>query len=141
MSKYSSNPSANHYDKLKNIAKYLRTTRDWGIIFKRSGPRTELSIGTAKSIPINDKLPVYPETGKSNKLVGYVDAAYGNNPKKRRSTSGYAFTYSGGAIVHRAKAQLIVAFSSTEAELSAAVTATKTARYIRSVMSELGFLH
>ena len=49
MSKYASNPSANHYDKLKNIAKYLRTTRDWGIIFKRSAPRTELPKGTTSS--------------------------------------------------------------------------------------------
>ena len=139
MSKYASSPSANHYDKLKNIAKYLRTTRDWGIIFKRSAPRIELPVGTAKSIPMDDKLPTYPETRLPNKLVGYVDAAYGNDPKKRRSTTGYAFTYSGGAIVNRSKAQTIVALSSTEAELIAAVTAAKTARYIRSVMSELGF--
>ena len=126
MSKFASSPSANHYDKLKNIAKYLRTTRDWGIIFKRSAPRTELPtelpIGTAESIPIDDKLPVYPGASKSNKLVGYVDAAYGNDPKKSRSTTGYAFTYSGGAIVYRSKAQSIVALNSTEAELIAAVT-------------------
>ena len=32
-----------------------------------------------------------------------------------------------------------MALSSTEAELIAAVTAAKTARYVRSVMSELGF--
>jgi hypothetical protein len=62
MSKYASNPSVNHYDKLKSIAKYLCTTRDWGIIFKRSAPRTELPKGSAESIPIDDKLPVYPET-------------------------------------------------------------------------------
>ena len=58
MSKFASSPSANHYDKLKNIAKYLQITRNWGFIFKRSAPRTELPIGTAKSIPIDDKLPV-----------------------------------------------------------------------------------
>ena len=65
-------------------------------------------------------------TKKPNKLVGYVDAAYENDPKKRRSTTGYAFTYSGLAIVYRSKAQSIVALSSTEAELIAAVTAVKT---------------
>ena len=139
MSKYASNPSAYHYDRLKNIARYLHSTRDWGIIFKRSSPRTELPEGTAESVPIDSSLPEYPETDKPNKLVGYVDAAYGNDPKKRRSTTGYAFTFSGGAIVYRSKAQSIVALSSTEAELIAAVTAAKTARYIRSVMAELGF--
>ena len=35
MSKYGSNPSAFHYKCLKDIAKYLRTSRDWGIQFKR----------------------------------------------------------------------------------------------------------
>ena len=139
LSKYASSPSTYHYHKLQGIAKYLQTTRDWGNIFKRSAPRTELPTGTAKSIPMDEKLPVYPETDKPNKLVGYVDAVYRNDPKKRRSTTGYVFTHSGGAIVYRSKAQTIVALSSTEAELIAVVTATMTARYIRSVMSELGF--
>jgi hypothetical protein len=139
MSKFASNPSANHYDKLKNIAKYLQTTRDWEIIFKRSALRTDLPEGTAESIPIDNKLPIYLETGKPNKLVGYVDAAYGNDPKKRRSTTGYTFTYSGGVMVYRSKAQSIEALSSTEADLIAAVTATKTTRYIRCVITKLGF--
>ena len=58
MSKYASNPSEYHYDKLKNIARYLHSTRDWGIIFKRSAPRTELPEGTAESVPIDSSLPV-----------------------------------------------------------------------------------
>ena len=72
-------------------------------------------------------------------MICYVDAAYGNDPKRRRSTTGYALTYSGGAIVYRSKAQSITAQSSTEAEVIAAVTAAKTVRYIRSVLDELGF--
>ena len=50
-----------------------------------------------------------------------------------------AFTYSGGVIVYRSKAQSIVALSSTEAELIATVTAAKTDRFLRSVLRELGF--
>ena len=68
-----------------------------------------------------------------------MDAAYGNDPKRRRSTTGYAFTYAWGAIVYRSKAQSITAQSSTEAEFIAAVTAAKTAIYLRSVLNELGF--
>ena len=49
------------------------------------------------------------------------------------------FTYSGGAIVYRSKTQSLTALSSTEAEFIAAVTASKTAKYIRSVLAELGF--
>ena len=42
-------------------------------------------------------------------------------------------------MVHRSKTQLLTALSLTEAEFIAAVTASKTAKYIRSVLSELGF--
>ena len=83
-------------------------------------------------------MPEYPEDTTQGKLICFVDAAYGNDPKKRRSTTGYALTYAGGAIVYRSKSQSITAQSSTEAEFIAAVTAAKTVRYIRSVLKELG---
>jgi len=86
-----------------------------------------------------DKLPEYPEPISTGKLIGFVDAAYANDLVKRRSTTGYAFTYSGGAVVYRSKTQSLTALSSTEAKFIAAVTAAKTAKYIRSVLSELGF--
>ena len=47
--------------------------------------------------------------------------------------------YSGGAVVYRSKTQLLTALSLTEAEFIVAVTAAKTAKYIRLVLSELGF--
>ena len=45
----------------------------------------------------------------------------------------------GGAIVYRSKTQSIIALSSTEAELLAAVEAAKVARFLRSMLKELGF--
>ena len=137
MSKYGSNPADYHYKCLKDIAKYLRTTRTWGIRFRRQTKRADLPIGTAETVQISKELPKYPQN--TSKLVCYVDAAYANDPKKRRSTTGYAFTYSGGAIVYRSKSQSITALSSTEAELIAAVTAAKTALYLRSILKDLGF--
>ena len=140
MSKYGSNPSDFHYKCLKNIARYLRTTRTWGIIFSRSSPAMDLPESEVENtMNTTDDLPNYPEDISQGKLICFVDAAYGNDPKRRRSTTGYAFTYSGGAIVYRSKAQSITAQSSTEAEFIAAVTAAKTARYLRSVLTELGF--
>ena len=47
--------------------------------------------------------------------------------------------FSGGTVAYRSKTQDVVATSSTEAEFVAAVSAAKTARYLRSIMSELGF--
>ena len=42
-------------------------------------------------------------------------------------------------MVYRSKTQSLTALSSTEVEFIAAVTASKTAKYIRSVLSELRF--
>ena len=45
----------------------------------------------------------------------------------------------GGAVAYRSKTQSLVATSSTEAEFYAAVTAAKVAKYLRSILEELGF--
>ena len=42
-------------------------------------------------------------------------------------------------MVYRSKTQSLTALSSTEAEFIAAMTAAKTAKYIRSVLCELSF--
>ena len=51
----------------------------------------------------------------------------------------YVFTYSGDTVVYRSKRQSLTALSSIEAEFIAAVTAAKTAKYIRSALCKLGF--
>jgi hypothetical protein len=69
----------------------------------------------------------------------FVDAAYGNCLKTRRSTYGIALTFAGGAIVYKAKTQSVTALSSTEAEFMAAVLTAKLIKYLRMVLFELGF--
>ena len=68
-----------------------------------------------------------------------MDPAYGNDLAKQRSTTGYVFAYSWGAVVYRSKTQYLTALGSIEAEFIAAVTAAKTAKYIRLVLCKLGF--
>ena len=142
LSKFGSCPSEYHYSCLKNVARYLRSTKHWGIRYSRShiSNDPELICAEDDGIPANkEDLPDYPEDITQPKLVCFVDAAYANDLAKRRSTTGYAFTYSGGAIVYRSKTQSITALSSTKAEFIAAVTAAKTARFLRSILTELGF--
>jgi len=140
LSKFSTCPADYHYSCLKNVARYLRATKHWGIRYKRSELRRDLQKGDFTDLPRKeDNLPMFPVDTTKDKLICFVDAAYANDKTKRRSTTGFAFTYSGGAIVYRSKAQSITALSSTEAELIAAVTAAKTARFIRAVLNELGF--
>ena len=142
LSKFSSSPAEYHYACLKNIARYLRATKTWGIRYARPCQNDDLELNPPELLDgpdINSSLPEYPEDIREGKLIGFVDAAYANELIKRRSTTGYAFTYSGGAIVYRSKTQSLTALSSTEAEFIAAVTAAKTAKYIRSILAELGF--
>ena len=73
------------------------------------------------------------------KLIGFVDASYGSELRKRRSITGFVFTYAGGAVSYKSKTQTITASSSTEAEFIAAYDCAKTARYLRFVLQELGY--
>ena len=72
-------------------------------------------------------------------MIASVDASYANDPRKRRSTTGFVFTYCFGAIVYRSKTQSITALSPTEAKFLAAVSCAKIALYLRSILHELGF--
>jgi len=49
------------------------------------------------------------------------------------------FCYAGAAIVYKSKLQTVIATSSTEAKFVAAVHAAKTARYLCSILKDLGF--
>ena len=80
-------PSNYHYHCLKWVAKYLRATSNWGIRYKRIGVRTDLEDGTFKEFKKEDGIPDYPEDITRNKLICFVDAAYGNDYKNRRSTT------------------------------------------------------
>ena len=72
-------------------------------------------------------------------LIGFVDAAHANNLRRRRSTTGLVFTFCGGAVFWRSKAQSLTAGSSTEAEFFAAYEAGKVCRFLRMVMKQLGY--
>ena len=115
----------------------------WGISYKRSVARIDLPDTSTTFVDVDpdSDLPSFPQepTGEEDKLRCFVDAAYANDPRKRKSTTGFAFTYCGGAIVYRSKTQSITALSSTESELIAAVEAAKGTRFLRSMLKELGF--
>ena len=61
----------------------------------------------------------------STALHGWTDADWGGDMDDRKSTSGYVYTFAGGAIAWRSKKQATVSLSSTEAEYVAATLATK----------------
>jgi len=84
------------------------------------------------------ELPSFP-TVDTQEPVAFLDAAHANDLRNRQSTTGYAFLLCGGAISYQCKTQSITATSSTEAEFLAAVATAKHARYMRAIMTDLGF--
>jgi len=115
---YTANPSTQHYSALKRILRYLAGTKDLGITYRKTEEKTE--------------------TPKENIIIGFADAAYAN-ADNLKSTSGYVFLASGGAITWKSKKQSVIALSSTEAEYVALSEAAREAVWLRNLYSELGF--
>ena len=61
--------------------------------------------------------------------------------KGRKSTSGYLFTFVGGAISWQSKLQKCVALSTTEIEYIATTEAGKEILWIKDFFKELGLEH
>ena len=139
LSKFAGSPAAVHYTTLKNVARYLRRTHFWGIVYRRDTPDPQLQDPTYPLVDGPPDLPEFPAATTRFQLVGLVDAAHANDLRKRRSTTGYAFLFGGGVISYRSKTQPVTATSSTEAEFLAAVASAKHAKYLRAVLHELGY--
>ena len=139
LSKFSTAPAHVHYAALKSLAKYLRRTITWGILYRRRLAIDKLKQSDTVLVPGPTGLPKFPVPDYPNQLVGFVDAAHANDLRRRRSTTGYAFLLGCGVISYRSKSQSVTATSSTEAEFLAAVMAAKHAKYLRAVLLELGF--
>ena len=131
-------PHREHYAALRDVCKYLRATKDWGIVYWRDQPVESLPKVDFKQPKYGDDLPDFPRNDLLN-LVGYVDAAHAGDLETRRSITGLVFCLAGGAIAYKSKVQATVATSSTEAEFIAAVHAAKIAKYLHSILRELGF--
>jgi hypothetical protein len=131
-------PHYDHYMALKNVVRYLRSTVDWGLVYWRPSPVTSLPTVSMDHPSLDPSLPPFPACPLTQ-LVGFVDASYAADPKTRRSITGIIFCYGGAAIAYKSKLQTTVATSSTESEFYAAVHAAKIAKYLRSVLDELGF--
>ena len=114
LASYTANPSLQHVGALKRILRYLKGTKDLGIVYKA--------------------LPLEP-----NFFYRYADASYGNGDD-RRSISGYVFLAGNGAITWSSRKQVSIALSSTEAEYVALAEAAREACWLKSLYSELGLL-
>ncbi|XP_047321990.1 secreted RxLR effector protein 161-like [Impatiens glandulifera] len=114
LSRFMSNFSMPHWNALKWLLRYLKTTIDVGLTFSK------FSLGT--------------------RLVGYVDSNYANDRNNRKSTTSYVFILCGSCISWKSQLQPIVALSTTKSEYVAATEAFKETIWLRVVLSKIDFL-
>ena len=104
------NPNNEDIVRVKRIFRYIAGTLTYGITYKSVQKRI---------------------------LKIYSDADFGGCSKTGRSTSGVLSMYAGGAISWLSQRQVIVATSTTEAELIAASEATKEGIWLKRLFEEI----
>lgn len=108
LSRYMECPTELHFQAAKRVLRYVKGTSNFGIFYKKGG---------------------------DEKLVAYTDSDYAGDLVDRKSTSGYIFLLSSGAVSWSSKKQPIVTLSTTEAEFVAASSCACQAIWIRRVLN------
>ena len=75
----------------------------------------------------------------NNSFFGYVDSDWATDATHRKSVTGIAILFAGGAVGYKCKYQDTIAHSSTEAEFVAACDAGKMILFFRSLLHDLGY--
>ena len=88
VSRYQLDPGEEHWIAVKHIFKYLRRTRDYMLVFQ----------------------------DESLVPIGYTDSDFQSDRESRKFTSGYVFTFGGGAISWQSVKQSSIADSTMETE-------------------------
>jgi len=109
LSKFNTSGSMENYAAAKRTLRYLQYTSDLGIVYYKD----------------------------NRNLSGYSDSDWGGDTNDRKSTSGFVFLLSKGAISWQASKQKIVALSTTEAEYVACCEASKKAVALRRIYEDL----
>ncbi|KAH9672197.1 hypothetical protein KPL70_017637 [Citrus sinensis] len=109
MSRYTSNPSVEHWKAIGRILGYLKRTVNLGLFYDD-----------------------YPEV-----LEGYSDASWVTNTRDNKSTSGWIFTIAGGAVSWASKKQTCITHSTMESEFIALASAGKEAEWLRNLLFDI----
>ena len=114
LSQFMSDPSLDHWTRVKRVLRYVKGTIDYGIEFNAQ---------------------------ESNKIevIGYSDADWAVDIVSRKSTSGYVFKLAGAAVSWQSRRQRTVALTSTEAEYLALSSAAQETMWLRKLLSNLGY--
>ena len=74
----------------------------------------------------------------ADELGGFVDASFAGDRDTRRSKTGFVLMFNGGPVSWKSKDQSIVALSTTDSEIEAAVKAIREVKGLRVQLHQLG---
>jgi hypothetical protein len=109
LSRYTSNPSAEHWKAIARVLSYLKKTKDLGLYY--SG---------------------YPAV-----LEGYSDTNWITSVSDNKSTSDWIFTFGGGAISWASKKQSCISYSTMESKFIALALVGKEAEWLRNMFYDI----
>ncbi|KAJ9547861.1 LOW QUALITY PROTEIN: hypothetical protein OSB04_020404 [Centaurea solstitialis] len=111
ISRFMAGPMESHMMVAKRVIRYIKATTSMGIFYQR---------------------------GNTDEMVAYTDNNYARDLDDRRSTSGYVFMLSGGAVAWASKKQPMVTLSTTEAEYVAAAFCACQCLWMQQVLKQVG---
>lgn len=114
VSRFMSNPGMPHWQALKWIMRYLRSSMGLGLLYKKR-----------------------EENDDDNDVIGYADSDHGGCLDSRRSMTAYIFTIYGNIVSWKASLQKVIATSTTESEYVAITEAVKEGLWLKGFLGEL----
>ena len=109
LSRYTSNPSEDHWKPLTRVLRYLGYTRDYGLHY----------------------------SGYPGVLEGYSDANWISDTSDSMATSGYVFTLGGAAVSRKSSKQTVIARSTMESEFIALDKCGQEAEWLRLFLEDI----
>ncbi|XP_047331481.1 secreted RxLR effector protein 161-like [Impatiens glandulifera] len=104
-------PTEQHMQDAKRVLYYLKGTLSFGLFYKK---------------------------GVVKELTVYTDSDYAGDIDDKRSTSGYAFLLSGGALAWASKKRHVVTLSTTKTEFVAFAYCACQCIWMRRILEEFG---
>ncbi|CAM8885319.1 unnamed protein product [Rhodiola kirilowii] len=109
LSRYTSNPSEDHWQAVHRVLRYLKGTMNLGLVYSR-----------------------FPSV-----IEGYSDASWISNEEDHSSTSGWVFLLGGGVISWASKKQTSISSSTIESKFIALAAALKEVEWLKNMIHEI----
>ena len=130
LARHANSPGPTHVRAAKRVLQYLYRTRSLGITYSRPS--------SGGNVPVMYEGATHPLDNGKNLLQTFADSDYAAD-ETRRSTMGYVIMLNGGPIMWSSVLGKTVAMSTCEAEVNAAVSASKDALHLNRMLAELGY--